>query len=226
MCENKEILLNESLPFFKYLSKQEKDLIYNSSHIEEYHSGELIYSKYQSCTGLVLVANGILRSFMSSLSGKEITLFKLFEKDLCVLSSSCFYQNLSYDINLQAVENSSLVIIDGKPFKELLDTNIDVQKFMFEVTQSKLSEIMGVLEQVVFFSLEHRLSEYLIEQYYLKNSLKIDITHEAIANDLGSSREVISRMLKRFEKDNLVKLNRGCITIINIKDLQAISNKN
>ena len=223
---NKELIFKESLPFFKNLSKEEKNILYDASHIEEYKTGELIYSKYKSCTGLVLVANGQLRSFMSSLSGKEITLFKLFEKDLCILSSSCFYQNLSYDINLQAVDNSSLIIIDGKLFKDLLNQNISIQKFMLEVTQSKLSEIMWVLEQVVFFNLDYRLADYLINQYYLKNSLEINITHEAIANDLGSSREVISRVLKRFEKYNIVKVSRGCIKIINIEKLQSILQQN
>ena len=92
-------------------------------------------------------------------------------------------------------DNSSIIIIDGKLFKDLLDKNIYAQKFMLEITQSKLSEVMEVLEKVVFFSLEYRLSEHLIDQYYLKNALKFKVTHEAIANDLGSSREVISRVL-------------------------------
>lgn len=116
---NKEFYLKESLPFFKDLSEEEKTMIYNASHIEQYKAGELIYSKYNACTGLVLVVQGELRSFMSSLSGKEITLSKLFENDLCILSSSCFYQNLSYDINLQSIDNSSIIIIDGKLFKDL-----------------------------------------------------------------------------------------------------------
>ena len=81
---------------------------------------------------------------------------------------------------------------------------------------------MWVLEQVVFFNLDYRLSDYLINQYYLKNSDKISITHEIIANDLGSSREVISRMLKRFEKDNLVKVSRGYIKILDIKKLKEL----
>ena len=219
---NKKSYLNDNLPFFKDLSEEEKTMIYNASHIEEYKSGELVYSKYKSCSGIVLVLNGQLRSFMSSLSGKEITLFRLFQNDLCILSSSYVYQNLSYDISLQAEENSSLIVIDGNFFKEVLDKNLSVQKFMLEITQGKLSEIMWVLEQVVFFSLEHRLSDYLINQHYLKDSTQIHITHEAIANDLGSSREVISRMLKRFEKDNLVEMGRGYIKIIDIKGLKLI----
>ena len=222
MSINKKSYLSDNLPFFKDLSEEEKIMIYNASHVKEYKLGELIYSKDKSCSGIVLVVKGQIRSFMSSSSGKEITLFKLFQNDLCILSSSCVYQNLSYDINLQVEENSSLIIIDGNFFKEVLNKNLSVHKFMLEITQSKLSEIMWVLEQVVFFSLEYRLSDYLINQYYLKNSLQIYITHEDIANDLGSSREVISRMLKRFEKDNLIQMSRGYIKIINIQKLKLL----
>lgn len=222
MTINIESYLSDNLPFFKSLSKEEKSMICNASHIQEYKLGELIYSKDKSCTGIVLVIKGQLRSFMSSLSGREITLFKLFQNDMCILSSSCVYQNLSYDINLQANENSSLIIIDGNVFKEISNKNLIVQKFMTELTQSKLSEVLWVLEQVVFFNLEHRISDYLINQYYLKNSLKIYITHEAIANDLGSSREVISRMLKRFERDNLIDMGRGYIKIIDIEKLKLL----
>ncbi|WP_455539195.1 Crp/Fnr family transcriptional regulator [Terrisporobacter sp.] len=222
MSINKKSYLNDNLHFFKDLSEEEKTMIYNASYIEEYKVGELVYSKNNSCSGIVLVVKGQLRSFMSSLSGKEITLFKLFENDLCILSSACVYKNLSYDINLQAVENSSLIIIDGNFFKEISNKNLSVQKFMLEITQSKLSEVMWVLEQVVFFNLEYRLSDYLINQYYLNNSLQIYITHETIANDLGSSREVISRVLKRFEKDNLIHMGRGYINITDIEKLKLL----
>lgn len=135
------------------------------------------------------------------------------------------YRHLFY-LKKNAVENSHIIIIDGNFFKELINQNISAQKFILEITQSKLSEVLWVLEQVVFFNLDYRLSDYLINQYYLKNSDKISITHEIIANDLGSSREVISRVLKRFEKYNIVKVSRGCIKIINIEKLQSILEQN
>lgn len=95
------------------------------------------------------------------------------------------YRHLFY-LKKNAVENSHIIIIDGNFFKELINQNISAQKFILEITQSKLSEVLWVLEQIVFFNLDYRLSDYLINQYYLKNSDKISITHEIIANDLGS----------------------------------------
>lgn len=219
---NKEFYLRNNLPFYKYLSEKEKEELYASSHIEFFQKGKLIHSKHESCTGVILVLDGQLRSYMSAKLGKEITLFRLFEFDMCILSSSCVYQNLSYDINLYAETDSHVIIIESNFFKNLSKNNMKIQEFFLNLTQNKLSEIMWVLEQVVFFSLDYRLSNYLVNQYYLNNSNYIYITHDSIANDLGSAREVISRMLKRFEKDNLVKLSRGCITIVDLDGLKLL----
>jgi CRP/FNR family transcriptional regulator, anaerobic regulatory protein len=218
----KESYLRNNLPFFKDLSEKEVEGLFSSSRMESYGKGEFIHSKNKACTGVVLVVNGQLRSFMSAFSGKEITLFRLFELDICMLSASCVFQNLTYDINLEAEKDSSVIIIDSSFFKKLSDNNTSVQSFFLNLTQNSLSEIMWVLEQVVFFSLDNRLSSYLINQYYLNDSNDIYITHDGIANDLGSAREVISRMLKKFEKDGLVKISRGIIKIVDIEGLKSL----
>ena len=220
---NKELYFKDNLPFFNDLSEVElKDLI-SASYIQNYNKGELVHSKHSTCTGIVLVLNGQLRSFMSSNSGKEITLFRLFERDICMLSSSCVYQNLTYDINLHAEKDCTVIIIDSKFFKELSNKNISIQKFLLTLTQDKLSEIMWVLEQVVFFNLDNRLASFLINQYYLNDSININMTHDAIANNLGSAREVISRMLKKFENDQIVEVSRGNIKIVNLEKLKLLS---
>lgn len=220
---NKRLELKNNLPFFENLSTKEKEELFSSSYIEKYKKGELVHSKDKSCTGIVLVLEGQLRSFMSSLSGKEITLFRLFELDMCMLSSSCVYQNLTYDISVQADKDSTVIIIDSAFFKEISSKNPTIQNFFLELTQNKLSEVMWVVEQVVFFNLEYRLANYLLDKYYLDSSVNINITHEVIANDLGSAREVISRMLKRFEKENVVEIGRGQIKIIDLEQLKLLT---
>lgn len=220
---NKELYFKDNLPFFNDLSENElKDLI-SASYIQKYNKGELIHSKNSNCTGIVLVLSGQLRSFMSSNFGKEITLFRLFNRDICMLSSSCVYSNLTYDINLEAEKDSSVIIIDSKFFKELSNKNISIQNFLLTLTQDKLSEIMWVLEQVVFFNLDNRLANFLINQHYLNDSININMTHDTIANNLGSAREVISRMLKKFENDQIVEVSRGNIKIIDLEKLKLLS---
>ena len=217
-----QFYFKENLPFFNDLSDGELNKLLSESYIKKFKKGELVHSKKSTCTGIVLVLDGQLRSYMSSNTGKEITLFRLFERDICILSSSCVYQNLTYNINLETEKDSLVIIIDSKFFKELSNNNINIQNFFLTITQDKLSEIMWVLEQVVFFNLDSRLADFLINQYYINDSKKINLTHDIIANNLGSAREVISRMLKRFENDKMVKLSRGNIEIIDIKKLKSL----
>ncbi|MGL5694606.1 MAG: Crp/Fnr family transcriptional regulator, partial [Peptostreptococcaceae bacterium] len=108
-------------------------------------------------------------------------------------------------------------------FKELSQTNINVLNFLLNITQNKLSEIMYVLEQTVFFSLDNRISNFLLSQYNLTNSNVIYITHESIANHLGSAREAISRILKNFEKNNIIEVSRGKIKLLDIDKLNDLA---
>lgn len=218
--------LENNLPFFDKLSYDEKEELVNNSSITSFSKGEIIYSKNSNCVGIVLVLSGQLRSFMSSNNRGEITIFRLFERDVCILSSSCVYKNLTYDINLESFEDSKVLIIEGSLFKNLLDNNLYVKDFIINLMQDKLSEVMWVLEQIVFFSLENRLASFLLNEYYLSNSLDIIITHEYIANNLGSSREVISRILKRFEKEGILKISRKKLTITDLKTLKKLREVN
>lgn len=221
-----KLYLENNLPFFDKLSYDEKEELVNNSSITSFSKGEIIYSKNSNCVGIVLVLSGQLRSFMSSNNGGEITIFRLFERDVCVLSSSCVYKNLTYDINLESFEDSKVLIIEGSLFKNLLYNNLYVKDFIINLMQDKLSEVMWVLEQIVFFSLENRLANFLLNEYYLSNSLDIIITHEYIANNLGLSREVISRILKRFEKEGILKISRGKLTITDLKTLKKLREVN
>lgn len=220
--DNIRLHLENYLPFFDKLSENEKNKVIKNASIKTVNTHELIHSKNSDCTGIVLVLKGQLRSFMISDSGREITIFRLFERDVCILSSSCFYKNLTYDINLEAYEKSTIIIIDGNLIKELSYKNLCVQEFIINLTQNKLSETLFVLEQVVFFSLKSRVANFLLNEYYLTNSLDINITHDYIANNLGSSREVISRMLKGFEKEGIISIFRGKLTILDLKMLKNI----
>ena len=152
------------------------------------------------------------------------TLFRLLERDVCILSASCVFQNITYDINLEAEEESLAIIIDSSIIKDLSQSNTHVLEFLFNLTQNKLSEVMYVLEQAVFFSLDSRISNFLIEESNLINSNTLYLTHESIANHLGSAREVISRILKKFEKDEIIQVSRGNIKILNFEKLNNISN--
>ncbi|RDY23342.1 Crp/Fnr family transcriptional regulator [Romboutsia maritimum] len=220
MNKNKINYLKNNLPFFKDLSSEELNNLILISYLKKYSKGELIHSKNSNCTGVILVINGQLRSFLDSSSGKEITMFRLIDRDICLLSASCVFKNLTYDISLEAEKDSLVLIIEGAYLKKLSESNSHVQKFLFDLTQDKLSEVMWIIEQIVFLNFDRRLANFLLNQSYLENSTTLKITHDAIANHLGSAREVVSRMLKRFENEGLIKMSRGTIEIINLEKLK------
>lgn len=213
---DKEYYLKETLPFFKDLNDEDKNELISKSSIGKYEKGELVHSKDSSCTGLLITMTGNFRVFISAPSGRQITLFKLYDRDVCMLSASCAFKNITYDVNLEAQSDASAIIIDSSLLKKLSQTNANVMSYILNLTQDKLSEVMYVLEQATFFSLDERITDFLLEQSRYQNSKTLHITHENIANELGSSREVISRILKKFEKNGRIEVSRGKIKIINL----------
>ncbi|SFJ48154.1 CRP/FNR family transcriptional regulator, anaerobic regulatory protein [Terrisporobacter glycolicus] len=213
---SKDQYLKETLPFFKDLNDEEKNELISKSFIGKYEKGELVHSKNSSCTGLLITMSGNFRVFISAPSGRQITLFKLYDRDVCMLSASCAFQNITYDVNLEAQNDASAIIIDSSLLKKLSQSNINVMNYILSLTQDKLSEVMYVLEQATFFSLDERITDYLLEQSRYQDSNILYITHENIANELGSSREVISRILKKFEKEGKIEVSRGKITLIKL----------
>lgn len=213
---NKEYVFEEILPFFKNLSEEEKNELISKSSVTKYEKGEIVHSKNSTCTGLLLTLSGNFRVFISAPSGRQITLFKLYDRDVCMLSASCAFANLTYDVNLEAQTKAEAIIIDSSLLKKLASSNFQVMNYLLNLTQDKLSEVMYVLEQATFFSLDERITNYLLEQSRFLDSSILYITHKSIANELGSSREVISRILKRFEKDGKIHVSRGKIEIINL----------
>lgn len=213
---NKEYIFEETLPFFNNLSEEEKNELISKSSVTKYEKGEIVHSKNSTCTGLLLTLSGNFRVFISAPSGRQITLFKLYDRDVCMLSASCAFANLTYDVNLEAQTKAEAIIIDSSLLKKLASSNFQVMNYLLNLTQDKLSDVMYVLEQATFFSLDERITDYLLEQSRFLDSKVLYITHESIANELGSSREVISRILKRFEKDGKINVSRGKIEIINL----------
>ncbi|MEG0855674.1 MAG: Crp/Fnr family transcriptional regulator [Terrisporobacter sp.] len=214
---DKEYYLSEALPFYNELKQDEKDEIISKSFIGDYKKGELVYSNNSSCTGLLITVSGNFRVFISATGGRQITLFKLYERDVCMLSASCVFQNLNYDVNLEAQLDCKAIIVDSLLLKKLSESNFKVMSFLLNLTQDKLSQVMYILEQATFFSLDERITDFLLEQSRYQNTSILYITHENIANELGSSREVISRILKKFEKNGEIEISRGKIKLLNLK---------
>jgi len=215
--------LEENLPFWKKVSDDERKILMDGTIRFTHGKGTIVHDDRNICTGLLMVVSGQLRVYIISETGKEITLYRLFERDVCVLSASCLIRNITFDVHVQAEKETTILRIATDSYQQVGKTNPFVQDFTNQLVSSRFSDVMWVVEQVVFMSFDRRLAMHLLEQAAIAGQDSFAATHEAIARDLGTAREVVTRMLSRFQEDHLVTLSRGGITLTDRDGLYALT---
>lgn len=224
MINNAEIeFISKKLEFWDSLSSSEQKVIINRSQSIIYQKGKIVYEGLDDCRGLIIVKNGQLRTYILSESGKEVTLYRLFQDEICIMSASCALNNMNFDMYIEAQKDSEIILLPIDVYKNISQKNIEVQKFINKVTLTRFSDVMWIMEQIVFMSFDKRLAIFLLEQSSIENSDTINMTHEEIAKHMGSAREVVSRMLKYFQNEGLVSTERGSIVITNRKKFQELT---
>ena len=215
-------LLKQTLPSWQHLNQNEKNILINNASIIEYQSGQLIHHGKNDCVGILIIVSGKLRTYMISNEGKEITLFYLQPHNVCVLSAACILDSIDFEVLVEAKTTCQIIQISSAAFLQLSKQNIYVELFSYKLATERFSDVMWAMQQLLFMSFDQRLAAYLIEASDRTNSLDIKITHEQIAQDLNSAREVVSRMLKHFAKEGYVHLSRGKIHLINKQALASL----
>ena len=155
-------------PMWDNLTKSEQDILKSSAVLMKVKKGDIIHNGNE-CFGLIMIKSGILRAYVISDSGKEMTLYRLASDNMCLFSASC------------------------------------------------------VVNKIAWKSFDKRLADFLIKESEIENSLTLNITHETIGNHMGNPREVVSRMLKYFQNENIVKLSRGIIEITDMDKLRRVA---
>ncbi len=205
--------IDENFPFWKNLSDSDRTTLLQGTIKFTHPEGAVVHEDRNTCTGLLLVLSGQLRIYIVSETGKEITLYRLFNRDVCVLSASCLIRNITFDVYVTAEKETKLLRITTDSYKSIGSNNSAVLDFTNQLVSSRFSDVMWVVEQIVFMSFDKRLAMRILELSAIAESDTFRITHEALARDLGTAREVVTRMLSRFQEDALLTLFRGGITI-------------
>lgn len=165
-------------------------------------------------SGTFLCTFRTIRAFIVSSEGREITLYRLFERDICLFSASCILNSIQFSVIISAEKDSEITVIPSDVYKEIMKTSAPLANYTNEILASRFSEVMWLIDQIMWKSFDKRLAAFLKEESVIENSLSLRITHETIGNHLGSPREVVTRMLKYFASEGIVKLSRGVINII------------
>lgn len=213
-------MLGEYLPFWNRLTPQEQQQFIDNSREETLKKGRMIAGEHEECTGLLVIKKGYLRAYVISDEGKEITLFRLFDHDFCLFSASCMIKNLSFDVMIEAVEETEVYRIPANVYKHLMEESAVVANYTNELMASRFSDVMWLMDQVLNKHLDSRLAALLVEESELNGNTMLTITHEQLGNHLGSAREVVTRMLKVFQSESLIRLSRGKIEILDMEALK------
>lgn len=212
----------ELFPFWNEISESDRNYICQNSFDITYSKETTIHDG-NDCSGVILVRSGSLRLYIMSEDGKEITLYRLHKGDICMLSASCVLQSITFDVFVDTEDYSECYIISGSAFAEISARNPSVKIFALETAVSRFSDVMWVMQQILFMSMDKRLAIFLCDESSRISSDMIPLTHEQIARYIGSAREVVSRMLKYFANEGLVEVSRKGIKIIDQKRLKKLT---
>ncbi len=209
-------------PIWNKLNATQQEKIRSNITLRQVKKGTVLHNGSIDCTGLFLIQTGQLRAYILSDEGREITVYRLFDRDMCLFSASCMMRSIAFDIIIEAQKDTSLWIIPVDVYKSLMEESATVANYTNEVMAARFSDVMWLIEQVMWKSLDKRLAAFLLEEAAIEETNQLKTTHENIANHLGSHREAITRMLKYFQQEGMVNLSRGTVEITDEKKLNIL----
>ena len=211
------------LPVFAKLTKSQQDALTSAAFIRKFRKSEILHNGSQDCTGLILVLSGQIRAFTISDDGREITMYRLFERDICLFSAACMMNSIQFDITITAEKDAEVLVIPSEAYKSVMEVSAPLANYTNEVMASRFSDVMWLIDQVMWKSFDKRLAGFLLNEANIEGSSTLKITHETIGNHLGSPREVVTRMLKYFVNERLISLTRGTIEIIDRSKIKKMT---
>ena len=214
---------SEYFPIWDKLNASQQERLESVTEFRKVSAGTVLHDGSPDCLGMLLVRSGQLRAYLLSDEGREITITRFFEMDICLFSAACVMPNMQFDIFIEAEKDSEIWIIPACLYQNLMDESLPIANYSHALITSHLSELMWLMEQIMWKSFDKRLAQFLLEEASVEGTDSLKITHEKIANHMGTAREVVTRMLRYFQSENMVRLTRGTVDLLDKKRLQKLS---
>ena len=215
----------EYIPFWDKLTQEQQQRIADVVEFRKVKKGTHIHDSSAECLGLIIIRTGQLRAYILSEDGREITISRLFDYDVSLLSASCVMPDMQFNVMIEAEKDTEFWSIPACLFKNLVDGSLAVSTFANSLISGNFSELMWLMEQIMWKSFDKRLAAFLLEESQLEGSLVLKVTHEKIANHMGTAREVVTRMLRYFQNEGMVKLTRGTIELTDVPKLSSLNDE-
>lgn len=214
---------SEYFPIWNKLTPAQQDILSQSAVQRRTKKGAVLHNGTMDCLGLLLVREGQLRAYIYSDSGREVTIYRLFERDICLFSASCMMGDLQLDIAVEAERDTKVWVLPPDLYQALSQESPAVANFTNRLMAGRFSEVMWLMEQIIWKSFDRRLAAFLLEESTMDGTRTLHLTHEKIANHLGTAREVVTRMLRYFQSEGMVVLARGTVEITDWDRLEALA---
>lgn len=213
-------LLREDLPFWDKLSPAEAEEILRESVYQKFEAGQLLSRTDRNCLGALILLSGQIRVFMTSEEGREVSLLRLYPGELCMLSASCLLDSIQFEYLIDAPQETEAILIPSRVFGQIMKDNPYVELSLAKEINRRYGAVMWSLQQILFMGVDRRLAATLLRLTEKNGSAVITCTHDQIASEIGSAREVVSRMLKYFAEEGIVELGRGRVTVTDPEKLK------
>lgn len=209
-------------PIWDQLSQPQQRRILNELVCRQIEKGTVIHNGSMDCTGLLLIKSGQLRAYILSEEGREVTIYRLFDRDICLFSASCMLRSIQFDITIEAEKDTDLWVIPAEVYRQLMEESAPVANYTNEIMATRFSEVMWLIEQVMWKSMDKRVAAFLLEETSIEGTNRLKITHETIARHLGTHREVVTRILRYFQSEGMVRLSRGAVELTDRTKLETL----
>jgi len=215
----------QQFPFFRGGSPAFREEMLASGSIAEIPPKAFFFREGDEVRQFALVGSGRIRVFKSAESGREITLYHVGPGECCLLNISCLTSGSRIPATAQAETALTAFLVPGETFRDWLGRNPELRTYVFDLLANQLSMVMALVEEVAFRRMDRRLAEYLLAEGATApgSGGAVHATHEQIAVELGSAREVVSRLLKEFERMGAVVLHRGRIDLADAALLKGVA---
>ncbi|WP_280772057.1 Crp/Fnr family transcriptional regulator [Salipaludibacillus daqingensis] len=209
-------------PFFNEMTGEEEKLTQNHMTFSQMEKDQILMGEGFHCLHIFFILKGVIRVYKLSEEGREITLYRMGEGETCLMTASCIMTDMEFNAMAQVEKDIEVVAVPAKIFKKLLSQNGAFQKFIFAKTFERMHDIMSVVETITFDNMDKRVASFLYSLTEEKPNFVYKLTHENIAYEIGTAREVVSRTLKKFAAKNIVQISRGSIKVIDRNSLEEL----
>jgi CRP/FNR family transcriptional regulator len=213
-----------SFPIWNKLTPDQQQRLRSVSDLQKVKKGTVLHDGSPECLGMLLVCAGQLRAYILSEEGREVTITRFFEMDICLFSASCVMPNMMFDVFIEAEKDTEMYVIPACLYQNLMEESLPLSNYSHALITNHFSEVMWLMEQIMWRSFDKRLAAFLLEEARIEETLSLKITHEKIAAHMGTAREVVTRMLRYFQSDGKVKLTRGTVELLDPRGLEELSN--